>query len=423
MGPVVTIMMGRIEDWLRVQTERDGIVADPAALPWSGVAVFKRAYGLFRERGYRARLLGAAIRHHYHWSELIGGDVVITMPAVWQRRFNDSAVEVRPRIDDPVDPAIVAELSARFPDFVRAYEPDGLARRRVRRVPGDRADAPGVHRLVPRAAPPRDRRGDPQPGRSSVTDAGPAADARLHRRAGELATGPWDLALAPDEAGWSFSGLRVATLPAGGEIAFDTGPDEVAILPLAGCVQRRLRRLGGRARRAEQRLRRPDRLRLRAARQPAHRLERGRRAVRGARGPGGPRAPVPPRGRPPTSGSSCAAPAACRARSATSPPPDAFDAERLIAVEVLTPERQLVARTRRTSTTRRDRARPCSRRSTSTRSRPGLGRRRRRVPAGVRDAGPADRRPRRGPIRRRRPDPARLARAGDGARRATTSTT
>ena len=48
MGPVVTLMMGRIEDWLRVQTERDGIVADPAALPWSGVAVFKRAYGLLQ---------------------------------------------------------------------------------------------------------------------------------------------------------------------------------------------------------------------------------------------------------------------------------------------------------------------------------------------------------------------------------------
>jgi transaldolase len=126
MGPVVTIMMGRIEDWLRVVAERDGIVADPAALPWSGVAVFKRAYGLFRERGYRARLLGAAIRHHYHWSELIGGDVVITMPAVWQRRFNASTVEVRPRIDEPVHPAAVDELAARFPDFVRAYEPDGL---------------------------------------------------------------------------------------------------------------------------------------------------------------------------------------------------------------------------------------------------------------------------------------------------------
>jgi transaldolase len=126
MGPVVTIMMGRIEDWLRLQTERDGIVGDPAAMPWSGVAVFKRAYVLFRDRGFRARLLGAAIRHHYHWSELIGGDVVITLPASWQRRFNASSIEVRPRMDDPVDPAIVAELSRAFPDFVRAHEPDGL---------------------------------------------------------------------------------------------------------------------------------------------------------------------------------------------------------------------------------------------------------------------------------------------------------
>lgn len=126
MGPVITLMMGRVEDWLRVQVERDGIVVDPAALPWSGVAVFKRAYAMFRERGFRARLLGAAIRHHYHWSELIGGDVVLTLPSAWQKRFNASSIEVRPRMDDPVDPAIVDELAARFPDFVRAYAPDGL---------------------------------------------------------------------------------------------------------------------------------------------------------------------------------------------------------------------------------------------------------------------------------------------------------
>ena len=127
MGPVITIMMGRIEDWLRVQVERDGIIVDPAALPWAGIAVFKRAYGVFRERGLRARLLGAAIRHHFHWSELIGGDVVLTLPAVWQRRFEASDVEVRSRMDDPVDPAIVHELRRHFPDFVRAYEPDGLS--------------------------------------------------------------------------------------------------------------------------------------------------------------------------------------------------------------------------------------------------------------------------------------------------------
>ena len=125
MGPVVTLMMGRVEDWLRVVVDRDGLTIDPDALPWSGVAVFKRAYGEFRTRGFRARLLGAAIRHHYHWSELIGGDVVLTLPASWQRRFNASDVEVRPRIDDPVPPAFLSQLR-RLDEFVKAYEPDGL---------------------------------------------------------------------------------------------------------------------------------------------------------------------------------------------------------------------------------------------------------------------------------------------------------
>lgn len=127
MGPVITIMVGRLEDWLRVQMERDGIVARPDALPWSGVAVFKRAHAIFRERGYRARLLAAAIRHHLHWSEFVGGECVVTLPSSWQKRFNASDVEVRPRMDVPVDPALVADLERHFPDFVRAYEPDGLA--------------------------------------------------------------------------------------------------------------------------------------------------------------------------------------------------------------------------------------------------------------------------------------------------------
>jgi transaldolase len=124
MGPVITIMMGRIEDWLRMVTERDGLILDPAALAWSGIAVFKRAYAEWQARGFRARLLGAAIRHHLHWSELIGGDVIITLPPVWQRRFNTSSVEVRSRIHDPVP--FTEELRA-LPDFVRASEPDGLA--------------------------------------------------------------------------------------------------------------------------------------------------------------------------------------------------------------------------------------------------------------------------------------------------------
>ena len=126
MGPVITIMVGRIEDWLNHLVARDGIILDPGATAWSGVAVFKRAMGIFNERGYRARILAAAIRHHLHWSELIGGECILTLPSSWQKKFNRSDVDVVARADRPVDPAIVAQLERHFPDFVKAYEPDGL---------------------------------------------------------------------------------------------------------------------------------------------------------------------------------------------------------------------------------------------------------------------------------------------------------
>src|SRR5207249_3191491 len=72
MGPVCTIMVGRLDDWLKVVLDRRDITVDPGILEWAGVAVFKKAYGMFRERGYRLRLLSAAFRNHMHWSELIG---------------------------------------------------------------------------------------------------------------------------------------------------------------------------------------------------------------------------------------------------------------------------------------------------------------------------------------------------------------
>jgi transaldolase len=126
MGPVCTIMVGRLDDWLKVVAEKEGITIDPGYMEWAGVAVFKKAYRIFRERGYRIRLLAAAFRNHMHWSELIGGDVVISPPYAWQVRLNASDVEVRSRIDDPVDPKMVEELSRKFADFRSAYTEGGL---------------------------------------------------------------------------------------------------------------------------------------------------------------------------------------------------------------------------------------------------------------------------------------------------------
>ena len=127
MGPVCTIMVGRLDDWLKDVVAREHVLLDPGHLEWAGLAVFKRAYRLLIDRGLRTRLLAAAFRNHMHWSELVGGDVVVSPPFSWQLRLNASGIEPVERIDIPPRRETVAELYGNLSDFRRAYDPDGLA--------------------------------------------------------------------------------------------------------------------------------------------------------------------------------------------------------------------------------------------------------------------------------------------------------
>ena len=126
MSPVVTMMVGRLDDWIEVLVKRDRILVDPGYPHWAGIACVKKAYPIFQERGYRSRLLAAAYRHHLHWTEFVGGDIVLTMPHAWQRLFNESGFEIVPRMEEPVPEQIVDELYRRFADFRRAYDADGM---------------------------------------------------------------------------------------------------------------------------------------------------------------------------------------------------------------------------------------------------------------------------------------------------------
>lgn len=125
-GSVVTIMGGRLDDWLKQIAARDRLLIEPGYLDWAGVAALKRAYRIFTERGFRSRLLAAAFRNALQWSELLGGDLVISPPFDWQLRINENQLPVQRRIDTPVDAEIIAVLSDRISDFRRAYEPDGM---------------------------------------------------------------------------------------------------------------------------------------------------------------------------------------------------------------------------------------------------------------------------------------------------------
>jgi len=127
MGHVCTIMVGRTDDWMKQVVARDGIGIDPAVCEWAGVAVFKNAHRIYQERGYRTRLLSAAFRNHHHWSQLIGGDVVVSPPFSWQEKANESEITAEPRMHLPVADDILADLHKIGPEFLKAYDEKGMS--------------------------------------------------------------------------------------------------------------------------------------------------------------------------------------------------------------------------------------------------------------------------------------------------------
>lgn len=127
MGPVCTIMVGRVDDWVKVGAAKMNTQVDPEILEWAGVAVFRHAHKVYTERGYRTRLLSAAFRNHMHWSEIIGGDSVISPPYAWQVKINEMGITPNLNsVNEPIEARILDPLLENFPEFRKMYDVDGL---------------------------------------------------------------------------------------------------------------------------------------------------------------------------------------------------------------------------------------------------------------------------------------------------------
>ena len=61
-----------------------------------------------------------------------------------------------------------------------------------------------------------------------------STDSGLYLPAGSTADGVFDLVVTPESAGWGYSSLRVLTLAPGTPVTFETGEDEMIALPLSG---------------------------------------------------------------------------------------------------------------------------------------------------------------------------------------------
>jgi len=126
LTPVCAFMIGRTDDWMRVLRQREQLPLPTEYCDWAGIACLKKTYAIFQARGYRTRLLAAAYRNLLHWSELVGGDMALTITREWQEKINASGLECRPRIHEPVPGDVLDRLYASIPDFRLAYDENAI---------------------------------------------------------------------------------------------------------------------------------------------------------------------------------------------------------------------------------------------------------------------------------------------------------
>jgi len=119
------IMIGRLDDYLRdVAHDRKADISE-SDIRQSGLAVSKRAYSIYKQRNYEAMLIVAALRGTYHMTELAGAEVIMSIAMPYQEMLLSDELACEQRIDRPIPADVIERLSA-LPEFVRAYEPDGM---------------------------------------------------------------------------------------------------------------------------------------------------------------------------------------------------------------------------------------------------------------------------------------------------------
>jgi transaldolase len=130
-GKTPTIFLSHIagiyDDHLASCVREHGIDISPDLLWQAGLAVARKVYRIMKERGHPAIFIGGGARGLHHFTEMVGGDLVVTIN--WQGTA-DRLIESDPpavyRIFNPVEQRVIDELMEKLPDFRRGYLEDGL---------------------------------------------------------------------------------------------------------------------------------------------------------------------------------------------------------------------------------------------------------------------------------------------------------
>jgi transaldolase len=124
----ITHITGIFDEYLQKYCDRLRVDIDETVLAQAGCAVARKEYRLIKEKGYKTIMLGGGVRALYHFTEMVGGDIHVTIN--WREVDalvkQDAAIETR--IDKETPSAVIEELCEKVEAFRQAYLEDGLKR-------------------------------------------------------------------------------------------------------------------------------------------------------------------------------------------------------------------------------------------------------------------------------------------------------
>ncbi len=118
---------GIYDDHLKKYANEQQVDISSDLLSQGGLAATRKLYRVMQERGYPGTIVGGGARALYHFTEMVGGDVIVTIN--WQGTA-DQLIEQDPpvisRFFNRVSESVLDELMEKLPDFKRGYFVNGL---------------------------------------------------------------------------------------------------------------------------------------------------------------------------------------------------------------------------------------------------------------------------------------------------------
>ena len=124
----LSFIAGIYDEYLENYVRDNKVEIEGDIVRQAGLAATRKMYQILHDRRYRAVIIGGGARHPRHFTEMVGGDQVVTIN--WKGTADiliDQNPDVVHRFGNPVPPMVIDELLAKLPDFKRGYEVGGIS--------------------------------------------------------------------------------------------------------------------------------------------------------------------------------------------------------------------------------------------------------------------------------------------------------